>query len=114
MMRALGENPAPFMANGKEQLESALEMPQWAALHADADLAEQAALLVVRIAQAHALVDNNKRLAYTVGVVFLRENGHPLPAEHAMTFAKHIESALEHTQTVTDIGSWLHSALELG
>jgi death-on-curing protein len=109
----MGENPAPLMGGGREKLESAIAAPQWAALHAEADMAEQAALLTVRIAQAHALVDNNKRLAYIVGVIFLRENGHPLPAEHAMTFAKLIERALEHTVAVEDITSWLREALQL-
>jgi death-on-curing protein len=107
----MGENPAPLMGGGREKLESAVATPQWAALHAEADLAEQAALLTVRIAQAHALVDNNKRLAYIVGVIFLRENGQPLPAEHAMTFARHIERALEHSVTVDDITSWLRGVL---
>jgi prophage maintenance system killer protein len=73
-----------LMAEGASKLESAIAAPEWAGLRAGADLAEQAALLTVRIAQAHALVDNNKRLAYMVGVIFLRENGRPLPAEHSI------------------------------
>ncbi len=113
MMRDLGENPAPLLAEGRGKLESAIASPAWAGLHAGADLAEQTALLAVRIAQAHAFVDNNKRVAYIVGVVFLRENGHPLPAEQSLVFAKHIEGALEHTKTITDIGGWLREVLSL-
>ena len=112
MMRELGENAAPVMAGGKERLESAIAAPQWAGLHADADLAEQAALVSIRIAQAHALVDNNKRLAYMVGVIFLRENGHPLPAEHALAFAKKIEAALEQRATVTSMAAWLREIID--
>lgn len=113
MMRALGENPAPFMANGEEKLESALASPQWARSQANADLPEQAALVTIRIAQAHALIDNNKRLAYMVGVIFLRENGHALPAEHSLTFGKQIEAVMEHMTTVTDVANWLREVLRL-
>ena len=109
MMRGLGEQAAPLMAGDRDRLESAIAAPQWAGLHADADLADQAALIAIRIAQAHALVDNNKRLAYIVGVIFLRENGHPLPAEHAMGFAKKIEAALESSATVTSVAGWLRA-----
>jgi death on curing protein len=112
-MRGLGESPAPLVAGGRDKLDSAIAAPRWAAQHSHSDLADQAALLTVRIAQAHALVDNNKRLAYIVAVVFLRENGHPLPAEHAMSFARHIGSALEHTQTVTAFGTWLREVIGL-
>lgn len=111
MMRGAGENPAPFLGGGQDQLEAAIAAPQWAALHADADLAEQAALLTIRIAQAHALVDNNKRLAYIVGVIFLRENGHPLPAEHSITFSRRIVDVLERSTTITDVAAWLRQVL---
>jgi death-on-curing protein len=111
MMRARGENPAPVMADGSGRLESALAAPEWAALHSDADLAEQAALYAVRIAQAHALADGNKRLGYIVSVVFLRENGHPLPAEETLSFAKRIEAALEHSMTIGEIATWLRSVI---
>lgn len=111
MMRSLGENPAPLMAEGPGKLESAIATPIWAALYAEADLAEQAAILSVRLAQAHAFVDNNKRLAYMVGVIFLRENGHPLPAEQSLVFAKLIESGVEHTKTISDIGGWLRDTI---
>ncbi len=111
MMRDLDENPAPLMAGGREKLESVIARPQWAGLHGDADLAEQTALLAIGIAQAHAFLDNNKRLAYMAGVAFLRKNGHPLPAEHSLTFGKHIESALEHTATVTGVAAWLRQVM---
>lgn len=112
LMRELGEASAPLMAEGRGKLESAIATPVWAA-QAGIDLAEQAVLLAVRIAQAHAFVDNNKRVAYTVAVIFLRENGHPLPAERALAFARQIVEALEHTKTITDIAGWLRGVLEL-
>ena len=104
---------ATLMADGRGKLDSAIHACEAAAHYAHADLAEQAALLAVPIAQAHALIDNNKRLAYITSVVFLRENGHPLPAEHSMTLGRLIEDALEHTKTTTatDISVWLRTVL---
>jgi death on curing protein len=113
MMRGLGENPAPLMAGGQEKLDSTIARSQWAAIKANADLAEQAALLTIGIAQAHAFLDNNKRLGYMAGLVFLRENGHPLPAEHTLAFARLITDALERVKTTTDVAGWLREALEL-
>ena len=112
MLRDLGENLAPLTKDGEEKLKAAIARPAWAGLHADADLAEQAALLSIGIAQAQALVDHNKRLAYLAGVAFLRKNGHPLPAERSFSFGKHIEGALDHTRTVADVGAWLRGILE--
>ena len=44
---------------------------------------------------------------------FLRENGHPLPAERSLVFAEHIVGALERTGTVTEIAGCLSEALTL-
>ena len=112
-MRDQGENPAPLMAEGRGKLEGALAAAENAAPYAEADLPEQAAVLAVRLAQAHAFADNNKRLAYIVAVVFLRENGHPLPAEQSIVLARHIVDALEHTKTIADLASWLRGVLGL-
>jgi death on curing protein len=84
---------------------------KWASLHTDADLAEQAALIAVRVAQAHAFIDNDKRVAYITAVIFLRENGHPLPAEQSMAFGQRLIGALEHSETSASIGAWLRTAL---
>jgi death on curing protein len=111
MMRELGENPAPLMGDGRGKLESAINSCEAAAHYAEADLAEQAAVLAVRVAQAHAFVDNNKRVAYIATVIFLRENGHPLPAEHSMGLAYQIEGALKHTKTITDVAGWLRTVI---
>jgi death on curing protein len=109
MMRGLGEASAPLMTDGRGKLESAIASAEWAALHDNADLAEQAALLAIRVAQAHAFVDNNERLAYILAVIFLRENGHPLAAEHSMKFGRLIEETLGHTKSLADVGRWLRS-----
>ena len=59
------------------------------------------------IAQAHAFVDNNKRVGYIVGVTFLRLNRRPLPGDQTLAFAKHIEAAVERAETTSDVGNWL-------
>lgn len=111
MMRYLEEAPAPLMAGGREKLEAALARPLWAQHYAAADLAEQAALLAMGIAQAHAFADTNKRLGYITAVVFLRENGQPLPPDHALGLAHNMTAVLEHTSTVADLVVWLREVI---
>lgn len=111
LMRSMGEDLAPLIQAGAGRLDSALARPQWAALYNSADLCEQAALLGIGIAQAHAFENGNKRLGYLATVVFLRDNGHPLPAEHALDLGKLIESAVEHLRTVIDVAAWLRSVV---
>ncbi len=62
--------------NGGGLLESAMMRPQMAAHYEEADLAKQAALLLLGIAQAHPFVDGNKRAAFAAGIVFLQLNGY--------------------------------------
>ena len=65
-------------------LESALMRPQMAAHYESADLATQAALLIIGIALAHPFVDGNKRTAFLCGVSCIRHrcdrNMYPLLA----------------------------------
>jgi death-on-curing protein len=62
--------------NGGGLLESAMMRPQMAAHYEEADLAKQAALLILGIAQAYPFVDGNKRSAFAAGIVFLQLNGY--------------------------------------
>ncbi|MGI8913303.1 MAG: type II toxin-antitoxin system death-on-curing family toxin [Chloroflexota bacterium] len=73
MMERLGLRPEPLRDAGL--LESALLKPQMAAHYEQADLVRQATLLAVGIAQNQPLVDGNKRTAYTISTMFLRQNG---------------------------------------
>lgn len=113
MLRDLGEDLTPLVPGGEARLAAAIARPAWAGAHTGADLADQAALLSIGIAEAQALADNNQRLAYLAGVAFLRKNGHPLPAERAFTFGKHLDGALDRTRTAADVGTWLRRVLEL-
>jgi death-on-curing protein len=55
-------------------LESAIESAKAAAYYEEADIIRQAAVLAVRISQAQAFVDGNKRTAYLTMDSFLRYN----------------------------------------
>ena len=55
-------------------LESAIESAKAAAYYEDADVVRQAALLAIRVSQAQAFVDGNKRTAYLTMDCFLRYN----------------------------------------
>jgi death-on-curing family protein len=109
MMRGLGQNSAQLMAGGRDKLDGALARPRWAVQYAEADLCEQASLLALGIAQAHAFVDNNKRLSYMVAVIFLRKNGRPIAAEQALAFAHHIAAGVEQLESIFDIGNWIRT-----
>jgi death-on-curing protein len=73
MMERLGSRPELLRDAG--MLESAILKPQMAAHYEQADLVRQATLLAVGIAQNQPFVDGNKRTAYTVSTMFLRQNG---------------------------------------
>jgi death-on-curing protein len=59
----------------EDRLESALIRPRQAAHYADADLAQQAALLLCGIAETQPFIDGNKRTALVVALTFLELNG---------------------------------------
>lgn len=61
-------------------LESALARPRSSVFGQDAypDVWSKAAALLESLGRNHALVDGNKRLAWTAAWTFLEVNGHPL------------------------------------
>jgi death on curing protein len=73
IMEQTGFPIAPLREEGL--LESAVLRPQTAAYYEHADLARQAAVLAVGIAQAQAFLDGNKRVAFGAMDVLLRLNG---------------------------------------
>lgn len=64
-------------------LESALARPQSSVFGQDAypDIWSKAAALLESLGRNHALVDGNKRLAWTAAWVFLEVNGHALDGD---------------------------------
>lgn len=82
-------------------LESAALRPQMAAHYEGADLAGQAASLIVGIALAHAFVDGNKRTALLAGVVFLALNGLELTAK-PLELARQVEALVVHSDMLAE------------
>ncbi len=61
-------------------IEAAVERARWGPFHAER-LSERAAFLMRGIAADHPFVDGNKRTAYKVADLFLRQNGYEIDAE---------------------------------
>jgi len=93
-------------------LDSAAHRPQASAFGQDAypTLDEKAAALLEGIARAHALIDGNKRLAWSAVVVFYGLNGYdiePPSAAEAVEFVVNIVTAHpELTKIARKLGNW--------
>ena len=100
---------------GEALLESAMMRPQMAAHYEEVDLAKQAALLIIGIAQAHPFVDGNKRIAFAAGIVFLQLNGYLIRSQPG-EFSKRFVSVLEHDSSEGDpleaFADWLRRNLQ--
>lgn len=89
--RLLGHEGALRDAN---LLESALVAPQNAAYYQQADIVEQTAILIERVALNHPFVDGNKRTAFILGSTFLLINGWEIvynDEEEEIEYAQQIE-----------------------
>jgi death-on-curing protein len=73
IMERTGFQPAHL--RDENVLESALMSLQMAGHYEQRDLISQAARLAVRISQAQAFIDGNKRTAFLCCIVFLWQNG---------------------------------------
>jgi death-on-curing protein len=86
-----------------------------AAYYEDADLARQAPLLIVGIAQAHPFVDGNKRAALAAGDVMIQLNGYMVHSERD-EFARQIIDAITRDDkddgVLNDFTDWLRSRLK--
>ena len=92
-------------------LEGAVMRPQMAAHYEEADLVEQAALLIEAVARAHAFIDGNKRTALAVGVAFLHING--MYIECAPTeFGQQILGVVERTHTLVAFTAWMRERMQ--
>jgi death-on-curing protein len=86
-----------------------------AAYYEDADLARQAPLLIVGIAQAHPFVDGNKRAALAAGDVMIQLNGymvHSEPEEFARQIIDAITRNYKDEGVLKDFTDWLRSRLK--
>jgi death-on-curing protein len=76
-------------------LDSALNAPRNAAYYEEADVVEQAAILIQRVALNHPFSDGNKRTAFVLGSTFLLINGYQIryrSDEEEVEFAVSIEA----------------------
>src|SRR5207244_4281435 len=113
IMRRYGQL-SELRENGEDAIDSSLMRPQWAARYQDADLAQQAALIILGIAQAHPFVDGNKRAAFAAGIVFLQLNGY-LANSSKREFSGQIRAALQTANKdsgVQTLAAWLRPRLE--
>jgi death on curing protein len=96
-------------------LESALLRAQTAAYYQQADLVEQAALLIAGIAFAHVFLDGNKRTAAVAGVAFLDRNGLHV-STRGDQLGHRIESLVKHPasqdEATQQFHEWLRSVVE--
>jgi death on curing protein len=104
LIRALGAGPVRDLG----LLDSACARPRSTALGADAypTLEGKAAALLHSLAQNHALVDGNERLAWLAAVVFLDLNGRTVELEDEAAFQL-VMAVAEGTIEVDDVAQRL-------
>lgn len=108
----VGEDGFVRFENG---LGSALAAPRNAALYEDADIVEQATILIQRIALNHPFVDGNKRTAFILGSTFLMINGYALTYQNEqdeMELAYTIE-AMVVEKNFEDLVQWIENHLSV-
>jgi death-on-curing protein len=119
VMHRQGAASAPLRGGGLAALEAALVRPQHAEFYAGADVFEQASVLAVGVAQAHAFLDGNKRTATAVMITFLGLAG--LMVRHGdaqMEFALRLENILIEVSSVTsqiaarELADWLRAVCD--
>ncbi len=100
---------------GEAGIESAIMRPRMAEYYESADLAKQAALLILSIAQAHPFVDGNKRAALAAGDVMIQLNGYIVHSEHE-EFGKGIVAAITNSDKGDDVlegfADWIRSKMK--
>jgi len=90
-------------------LESALHRPQSGYYKS---LSEEAAALMQSLAQNHAFVDGNKRIAFAVTAIFLSMNGYRLKvdADNGESFL--IGEVIQKKESVEVIAGWLENHMK--
>lgn len=89
-------------------LDSALARPQQLFTYGKPTLFDLSASYVFGLAKNHPFVDGNKRIAFTVAVLFLELNGYRFRASEADAAVRTLALAASE-MTGTDYSSWLKS-----
>jgi death-on-curing protein len=104
---------AVLLDEGK--LESALIRPVNAATYGQADLFTQASTLIAGVALAHSFSDGNKRLAASLGVIFLHANDIEMTADH-LGYADQVIALVLHTDplpsAIDRLAAWLRDHIQ--
>lgn len=77
-----------------------------------ASLSEQAAALLQSLANNHAFVDGNKRVAFATTAIFLRLNGFDLRAKADDAEAFLIEEVIQARAPLARIATWIERHIE--
>lgn len=112
IMESMGLTPEPLRS--LDLLESAAMKPQAAAYYANADIAEQAALIAVGISQNQPFLDGNKRTAYTAMRMFLTINHFRIEAPR-LEIARQLEAVAEREGSLDEatalFAAWLQERI---
>jgi death on curing protein len=93
--------------------DSALAAPRNAAAYADADLAEQAAVLCSHVARNHALPDGNKRVGYVAMREFIERNGAAWTPPGAAATVAMIEAVAAGTVPDKTFATWVRDNIQV-
>ena len=75
-------------------------------------LSEQAAALLQSLANNHAFVDGNKRVAFATTAIFLQMNGFPLRASADDAEAFLVEKVIEARAPVRQLAAWIEAHIQ--
>lgn len=98
-----------FNVIDEPKLEGALAAPHrtWDGKYLHTSPLERAAMLLERIANAHAFIDGNKRTAWVCGVVYLEQHNYHLEHIDDEDVADFMVDVTENRMTIKEIGIWL-------
>jgi len=100
------------MLRDRGVLEGAVARPQMLAYYEQADLIDQAAILIVGLALAHPFVDGNKRTAGIAGETFLGLNGLHIAAdgiEFGEELRQVVDTVGDRTKVEQNFRDWLRA-----
>lgn len=90
-------------------LESALMRPQTGYYKS---LSLEAAALLQSLAQNHAFIDGNKRIAFATAAIFLRMNGYRLKVDTDNGESFIIDQVIKNKADINEIADWLEKHMK--
>ena len=87
-------------------IQSAVARPQNLVAYGNPDLADLAAAYTAGLCQNHGFIDGNKRIAFLIGVQFLKLNGRRVEARQEEVVAA-VLSLADHSLSEAGYANWL-------